>query len=277
MIKSGVIDTFTKVITDNNNTMLKSMLTILFLTLMTPVFSNTDTDIEKKLVTSFKRIDYWYERQQTEPKAEFGDSLVKANQNFQLLLVKYAENPSTLAADFKTLKESGVTIATAEDGMFRIYSWDTELGGTMHIFYNVCQYKSGTKVYSKIISDGKFEAGRWFSDIYTHQVSGKKYYLGIAHSIYSGKDNSQEIRVFGVSEGMLNDKVKLIKTRSGLTNKLRVDFDFFSVYRRPERPVKLITYDKNTEVITIPLVDQKYQVTDKVITYRFDGRYFVRN
>ncbi|CAM4267613.1 hypothetical protein SAMN06265348_108278 [Pedobacter westerhofensis] len=240
-----------------------------------PVFANTD--IENKLLASYKRIDYWYERQNTEPEAALGDSLVKANQTFQSMLLKYTADRSTLAAEFKSLKESGLTIATSEDGLFRIYSWDTELGGSMHIFYNVYQYSSGGKVYAKTISDGKFEAGRWFSDIYTHKVSGKTYYLGIAHSIYSSKDNSQEIRVFNVSDAGLSDQVKLIKTRSGLTNKLRVDFDFFSVYRRPERPVKLITYDKNIQVITIPLVDQKYQVTDKVITYRFDGNYFIRN
>lgn len=146
----------------------------------------------------------------------------------------------------------------------------------MHVYYNVYQYKSGNQLYGRIISEGKFEAGRWFSNIYKHNVSDKIYYLGIAHSIYSGKDSSQEIRVFNVSGATLNDKVKLIKTKSGLTNKLRVDFDFFSVYRRPERPVKLITYDKINKVIMLPLVNEKYQVTNKFITYQFDGNYYVR-
>ena len=56
---------------------------------------------------------------------------------------------------------------------------------------------------------------------------------------------------------------------------MRVLFDFFSVSKRPERPVKLITYDKATQEIRLPLVDVKYQVTEKTITYKFDGSHFV--
>lgn len=256
--------------------MVKYLFTIAFLALTAPVFSNTGRDMEKELVLKFKKINYWYERQKMEPKIELGDSLVKANQDFQNMLLAYAKDPSTLIYDFKVLKECGVTIATSQDGLFRIYSWDTELGGSMHIFYNVYQYKANGKMYSKVISDGKFEAGRWFSRIYSHHVSDKVYYLGIAHSIYSGKDSSQEIRVFNISNAKLNDKVKLIKTKAGLTNKLRVEYDFFSVYRRKERPIKLITYDKYHEIIKLPLVNDKYQVTDKFISYKFEDGYFAR-
>ncbi len=256
--------------------MVKYLFTIAFLALAAPVFSNTGRDMEKELVLKFKIINYWYERQKMEPKIELGDYLVKANLDFQNTLLAYAKNPLTLTTDFKILEKCGVNIATSEDGLFRIYSWDTELGGSMHIFYNVYQYKANGKMYSKVISDGKFEAGRWFSRIYSHHVSDKVYYLGIAHSIYSGKDSSQEIRVFNISNAKLNDKVKLIKTKAGLTNKLRVEYDFSSVYHRKERPIKLITYDKHHEIIKLPLVNDKYQVTDKFISYKFEDGYFVR-
>ena len=58
-----------------------------------------------------------------------GDSLAKAIEDFQKMLVGHARNPSTLATDFVELKKLGVRIATSEDGLFRIYSWNTELGG----------------------------------------------------------------------------------------------------------------------------------------------------
>jgi len=64
------------------------MFTLLLLTLITPAFSTTD--IENKLIISYKRIDYWSERQKTGPEAALGDSLLKANQNFQQLLLKYS-------------------------------------------------------------------------------------------------------------------------------------------------------------------------------------------
>jgi hypothetical protein len=43
--------------------MVKYVLTIAFLTLVAPVFSNTRVDVERKLVLAFKKINYWYERQ----------------------------------------------------------------------------------------------------------------------------------------------------------------------------------------------------------------------
>ena len=144
----------------------------------------------------------------------------------------------------------------------------------MRMFRNVYQYKSDGKVYSRAVSDARATAGSWYSEIYNHRVSGKTYYLGIGHSTLSGKDNSQDIRAFNISGGALND-AKLIKTKAGLTNRLRVLFDFFSVSKRPERPVKLITYDKATQEIRLPLVAVKCQVTEKTITYKFDGSHFV--
>lgn len=230
---------------------------------------------EKELVLSFKKINEYHERHKSKNKSDMSDSLLKANEDFKNLLLRHAENPLTLTADFAELRKSGVRIATSDDGLFRIYSWNTELGGSMRIFRNVYQYKSAGKVYSMAVSQGMAIAGSWYSEICSHKASGKTYYLGIGHSILSGKDNRQEIRAFEIVGGALND-AKLIKTKEGLTNRLRVLFDFFSVSKRPERPIKLIQYDESSGVITLPLVDSEYQVTGKSITYKFDGNYFVR-
>ena len=63
--------------------------------------------------------------------------------------MKYTKNASTLDYKFSGLQES-MYIATSEDGNFRIYSWDTEDGGSMHRFSRVYQYRTaGGKVYSK--------------------------------------------------------------------------------------------------------------------------------
>ena len=255
--------------------MIKYVLAIAVLALTIPVFASTNDDPEKELVLAFKKINEYHERQKSQQESHMGDSLAKANEDFQKMLVRHARNPLTLAADLDELKKLGVRIATSDDGFFRIYSWNTELGGSMRMFRNVYQYKSGGKVYSRAVSDARAAEGSWYSEIYSHKTSGKTYYLSIGHSILSGKDNRQEIRAFNISGNALND-AKLIKTKEGPTNRLRILFDFFSVYKRPERPLKLITYDKATQEITLPLVDAKYQVTEKTITYKFDGSHFVR-
>lgn len=231
---------------------------------------------ENKLIGQFKQINYWYEYQRSHPTTEVGDSLVKANEDFQNMLLKFGRNPGSLKADLKKLKAEGVWITSSADGVFRIYSWDTELGGSMHIYYNVYQYKSNGKVYTQVISDGKFESGRWFSKIYLHKIPGKVYYLGINHSNSSGMHHSQEIRAFEISNGRLSDQAKVIKTKQGLTNNLHVYFDFSSVLDRKERPVKLISYDEATKTIKIPVVDDRDQVLKRNISYRFDGKYFVK-
>jgi len=58
-------------------------------------------------------------------------------------------------------------------------------------------------------------------------------------------------------------------------NTIDVNFDFFSVVDRPERPLALITYDEKEKAIRIPLVDQKERVTGKRLVYKLKGDYFV--
>jgi hypothetical protein len=59
-----------------------------------------------------------------------------------------------------------------------------------------------------------------------------------------------------------------------MTGRISVEFDFFSVVDRPERPLKLIKFDKTKTIIYIPVVYEDGKVTDKFIQYKFNGKYF---
>ncbi len=64
-------------------------------------------------------------------------------------------------------------------------------------------------------------------------------------------------------------------------HKVGFEYNFFSVVDRKERPIKLILYDKTTKTLKIPVVieDEEFQngrVTNKFISYKFDGTYFVK-
>ena len=77
------------------------------------------------------------------------EKLSKANEVFEALLLKYTKNPATLSYKFSELDKLMFN-AMSDDGKFRIYSWDTESGGTMHEFSRVYQYQGADgKVYSK--------------------------------------------------------------------------------------------------------------------------------
>ena len=208
-----------------------------------------------------------------------------AQDAFQAKLLKYTKTASTLRYKFAALAEE-MYIATSDDGRFRIYSWDLEDGGTMHDFASVYQFAdAGGKVYSKTdepttVEDGG--GGGFVTDIYTLDgAKGGKVYIVCSTFIGSTKDAAQSADLYRIEGDKLDDKVKLIKTKSGLTNELGFGYDFFSVVDRPERPIRLISFDKKTKTLKIPVVieDKEFQsgrVTNKFISYRFDGTYFVR-
>ncbi|OON66434.1 hypothetical protein [Hymenobacter sp. CRA2] len=234
--------------------------------------------IEQDLLRDLKRIHYWADYDGDAPNLNPEDSLVQANERFGRKLLYYtATEPATLHAEFRQLQAERLTIATAPNGQLRIYSWDTETGGTMHFFDNVFQYQTGSRVASQRLpapTDGQADAQASYSEIFTVQKGPQTYYLGYSNAIYSSSDCYQQVKVFTIDAGQLNPDACLIRTPSGLKNTLGFSFDFFSVVDRPERPVRLITYDPATQILQIPVVWDKGKVTSKRISYRFNGQEF---
>lgn len=201
------------------------------------------------------------------------------NEIFNQKLLDYtSKQPLTITYDFNELQKEHLTIASSADKQFRIYSWDTRLGGTMRDFENIYQYQADNKVHSKSLSDKRKEGdpGSWFSEIFTLDTNNRKFYIGYFHAIYSTSDAYQGIKLFDIKDSILNDTLHLIKTKTGIRNELGFDFNFFSVVERKERPVKLIYFDSFTKTIKIPFVADKGKVTNKFIMYKYTGQYFER-
>jgi hypothetical protein len=237
--------------------------------------------IENTLNKSYEKIlSYWNntlsDTSSTSDGAE--DSLERQDALFRMQLLKFSlKYPQTLNYSFDTLRTNHIDIATSADKLFRIYSWDTWQGGTMHDFENIFQYKSGDKVYAYSVYDTSDEQDTYvpfYSDIYTLKNNNKTYYLAIANGIYSTKDASQSIKIFDIENDHIHN-VKLIKTPAHYTNEIEVYFDFFSVAdRSDERPIRVIKYDSATQNIYIPVVTDDEKVTNKFIVYKFNGNYF---
>ena len=229
------------------------------------------------LLRQFERISYWADYDGADSNVNKYDSLSHASDVFATKLLAYtSRQPSSLTDSFTALRDKGLTVATADDGLFRIYSWDDQSGGTMRYFKTIFQYKSGEKLYSKVIRDATSneELGDWYSDIHTFKNAGKTYYIAVKHGIYSSKDCYQGMKIFSIENGALLHDVKLIKTKTGIRNELGFSFDFFSVVDHPERPVKLIDYNASEKTISIPIVWENGKVTSKLIVYKFTGEYF---
>lgn len=186
--------------------------------------------------------------------------------------------PRTLSYNFDSLKAVNVDIVTSSDGLFRIYSWGTWLGGTMQDFVNILQFKSGGKVFVKLVHDtvtsGEGVYVPFYSQIHSLKGKTKTYYLAISNGVYSSKDCRQSIRVFTIENESVNDTVRLFKTKTGYQNAIDVDIDFFTVVDRPERPLRLINYDPETKTVYIPIVYDNGVVTNRFILYKYNGEHF---
>jgi hypothetical protein len=195
-----------------------------------------------------------------------GDSLTYFSDLFSHKLYSLISRAyGTLDYPFKKLIEERVChIATSKDGRFRIYSWDTQTGGTMHFFKTIYQYQKG-------------DPGHFYSEIFTLKSKKKRYYLGIANAIYSTKDVGQSIQAFELTSSGLNDSIQLMKTPDGMSNSLDLYFDFFSVVDRPERPVAVIKYNEKKKIISISSTNDKNEIIPGNASYVFNGEYFERN
>lgn len=224
--------------------------------------------VEQELITIYKKIFPFYYSDQ--------DSLSFYSDLFSNKFTDHIKsNPSTLNCHFKSLIDSNVcSIVTSSDGSFRIYSWDTWLGGTMHDYKNLFQFKSNGKVQTLTFDYGEGDMGTYFTDVFSLQANGKMYFLGLSGGSESTKYAYELIRVFSTTDNTIDDSVKLIKTKEGLQNSILIEYDIFSLVDKPERPRTLIKYDPEKKMIYIPIIWENGKVTQKFIRYQFTGQYF---
>ena len=236
-------------------------------------YAQSPKKIEEDLLKSFKKIHYWNEQRGKDTSLTWVNNLEEANEVFGSKLKNYTGKfPFTLRYPFRSLKKEHLDIISSADGLFRIYSWDTWQGGTMHDFENVLQYKSGGKVTS-ILDTAKSDEDYvcYYSNLYTMKAKGKTYYLAVYGGIFSTKDVSEGVRIFTIENGKLSN-AKLIKTTTGLNHKIEYGFDFFSEVDWKVRPA--IHFDKAKKTLYIPLIDETGKMTHQFILYKFNGKYF---
>lgn len=226
--------------------------------------AQTPQQIEADLLKSFKRID---------PANEDNSN---ANDLFAKKLYSYAShNATTISYPFTSLKREHMDISTSDDGLFRIYSWDTWSGGTMHWFESVFQYKAGSKALAVLDTPRQEGDSRPnYNKLYTFKFNNRSYYIGIYLTIASTKDAGGGVQIFDIENGKLNDNVKLIKTGSGLHSTIDYNFDLFSEVDWKVRPTPF--FNGLTNTLHIPLIAANGKMTHNYIIYKFTGQYFER-
>lgn len=186
------------------------------------------------------------------------------------------ENPQSLSYAFDSLQSAGACqIATSQDGRFRIYSWDTWLGGTMHFYDNIFQYKTDKGVITFKNTKVEGEPSGYYSEIYDRKRGEEMFYLAISNGVLSTSDRSQTIKNYCVVSNQLVDSTKLFHTSIMDYESIGFGYNFFSVADREERPLKLIVVDEDNTRVLIPIVLGEGEVSNRFIVYKWDGKQFV--
>lgn len=241
--------------------LLESAQILVFLLLVTPGFTQTLPEIEKDLVETYAQITSFHDSS--------SDSVEYHNKRFDQKIITYLEkHPNTLKYAFPQLSKE-CFVATSADGRFRIYSWDTFLGGTAPDFGSIIQYAAGDKVLiSKL-----FVGPGFYAEIHTLKTRNKTYYIANRHNIFSTSDSGQSLLAYTIENGAVHP-VELFKTVENLSKSVAFEFDFFSVVDHPERPLKLIKYDEKKKIFYLPVIADDGAVTELFTQYRFNGKYF---
>jgi hypothetical protein len=234
------------------------------------IYAQSVTEIEADLLQNLKQISKYGAEKNT-------DSLAFYNQNFSDKLLNYtSKNAQMLNYNFPSIGENYWSVATSPDGKFRIYSWDTQEGGSMRFYQNIFQWKDYDTLYAKKNEIEEGMPGGFYSQIFQLTDELNTFYICYFNSVLSGRNCYHAIYCMDFERKEFSPKFNKIKTKSGITNKLGFSNDFFSVADNEERPIKLIKFNNITNTISIPVVNAEGKVSSKSIFYKYDGDYFLR-
>lgn len=243
------------------------------------VSAQTNASIEQSVLTHLDKLEKAAYRSGT---GDF-DVLEKENRSLKNEFLSYGKKASTIKYDFPLLAKK-MFVVTSKDRRFRVYSWDNQQGGSGRINENVFQYvdAAGKSHTWSPNSDGEgVVCSGFYHQIFQADTPSGRVYLANSTAPCSNALAMQDLSIFRIEGKKLSD-VKLIRTKSGLTNSIHFEYDFFSVVDYPERPIKLFFFDEKKKSFRFPVVveDKNFlnggRVTDKFITYEFNGKYFVK-
>jgi len=202
----------------------------------------------------------------------------KGNEGLRQTLMRNGTRLDVLQYAFPKLREA-MYVATSPDKKFRVYSWDLETGGTMHEYDAVIQYqtKSGSVHITTPNADQDVSAGAFTTQIFLLATNTGPIYLANSTFIAQGNLHGQSIGLYRINGNKL-ERPMLIRTSSGLQNSIDFSYDPSSLEQRSER---FVSFDATRRMFRFPVVveTREYEngrVTGRYISYRFDGRYFVK-
>ena len=209
----------------------------------------------------------------------------KSSDDFSKLLF---EDTCTFYYDFPYLTDSigVVNIAASDDGNVRIYSWDTQLGGTMIRWDNVIQFRSNGKLKSfdgstwrideSTDEEDEMDFGCWTKAIYTFKRNdGQTIYVTESYFRVSSSYGYSTLDAFCISDG----KLRTIENAFVTPNK---NYHIGTEYLIPSWYFLtdgkgwdwIYSLDRDKQIFYVPVVDD-LELIDQYDLYKFNGTKFV--
>lgn len=235
-------------------------------------FALDASQADKQLASMLQKISALSQNQ-----ADDYEKLEATNEQMLSFLKKNSISPQMMKAPLKEACGNGLTALISDDKKVRCYSWDTLTGGTMHFFYSLIAYDTGSGIKCKVFnpndknSEGE-DPGSCFEGIDTIKTTdGKTVYLVRELFIGSGMIHARSITAYVVANGKLTEYPFFQTTKKTLKS---ISFGFGEY--SDEAEIKLSS-DKKT--LQIPIIkkseDDTGPATGKYLKYVFDGKCFV--
>lgn len=197
---------------------------------------------------------------------------------------------ATLSYPFtRSIEKNYVTIATSDDNLLRIYSWNTGLGGTMIRWDNLVQYKSGDEVKSAHHSldmqlhpqdstESEIDYCSLIDTIYTRPCTdGSMLYIAYSYFRISGDYSLRSLVAMQIEDGKLVAAPRFVR-QGKRTDNLRLEHtvgDWYFLSNLGEGWNWLFQYDEKTQNLYVATTDSINSLIDRYDIYHFNGTDFV--
>lgn len=254
---------------------MKSLILPLILALSFAAAAQSPAAVERDILAQLKNVDKYGSYSNDDDEAK----LNAANDAIRDLLVKNGDRRDILQYPFSALKKE-INIVTSRDGKLRIYSWDMQTGGTMHDYDNVFQYQGASGSVHAWTAPGSNEnsGGAFFSQIFQVDSTAGPIYIANSTFVAETSLHGQSIETMQIVGDKFERSAKLIKTASGLQSSIDFSYDPFS---SPKGTGELVFFDPAQKSFRFPIIiedkrDERGRITNRFITYRFNGTYFAK-
>ena len=178
---------------------------------------------------------------------------------------------------------TGVRGATvSQDGRLRVFSWNTETGGTAQNYCTFAQYKApGFGVESTLLEHPDIEGDpdfRVFGDISQIDAMltkrGETVYLLWTWARTATGRSTESVFAVSWNKGRLKN-APFFKAKKDLLEKIQVESSFEQVVQREREPTFVRPTEANGYTLLVPIISDQYQFSGKFFEYVFDGELFV--